>query len=205
MNPFQRAEQASREAAERRRRGNAARAYNRQSYKNKYAKPKAKPKPKTPPRYSYARPGSAKPKSSAYGRAGPTPRYSARPGPTPRTSRAGPTPRTGSQYARSRARKTHTPIFEENNQGYTYNFEPETPPRRKPKTPPLTEFQREYRNALKYFGYGSLAGKKASNVTTNYRKMALKKHPNKGHPRENFEALKHYYNILKAELDTRPF
>jgi hypothetical protein len=194
MNPFQKAQEAQREAERRRRAGNAARAYNRQSYKNMpKSKPKPKAKPKTPPRYSYARPGPT-PKPSAYGRAGPTPRYSARPGPTPRTSRAGPTPRN--------RRKTRTPIFEENNQGYTYNFEPETPPRRKPETPP---FLREYRKALLYFGYGSLAGKTAGNVKKNYFKMALKKHPNKGGNAENFKRLGHYYNILKAELNTKPF
>ena len=204
MNPFQRAEQASREAAERRRRGNASRAYNRQSYKNKYTKPKAKPKPKTPPRYSYARPGTS--------RTGPTPRYSARPGPTPRYSaRPGPTPGTGSQYTRSRARKTYSPIYEENNQGYKNNFEPETPPkpktppRRKPTTPKLSEFQKQYLNALKYFGYVSLAGEKAGNVKKKYFKMALMKHPNKGGNAENFKRLSHYYDILKAELNTRPF
>ena len=187
MNPFQKAEQASREAAERRRRGNAARANawsgkrdreRRQKRAEEERRQKQREeerrryKPKTPPR----------PRTSS--RSGPTPRYSARPGPTPRTSRAGPTPRT--------RRKTHTPIFEENNQGYTYNFEPETPPPKNTRS--------NYQKALNYFGYMNLNGKTNKNVKKNYLKMARSKHPNKGGNTANFQLLRKYYNLLTESI-----
>jgi hypothetical protein len=184
MNPFQRAEQAAREAARRRQQGNKARAYNSQSYKNRHSKPKPKPKPKTPPR-------TARPGPSPYGA------RTARPKPSPYGARSTPKPKPH-EYGPYYREYKPSPIFEE----YENNFHPETPPPRRPATP--KNLRSNYQKALNYFDYNYLPKKTENSVREfikSYRLMAKAKHPNKkGGSTENFQNLQKYYTILKPSF-----
>jgi hypothetical protein len=51
-----------------------------------------------------------------------------------------------------------------------------------------------------YFGYGPSNAVNVKAVTTKYRQMSLKKHPNKGGSAANFQQLKNMYNAAVANL-----
>ena len=77
------------------------------------------------------------------------------------------------------------------------------PPRRNNTSPPKTPLQpinSKYQNALKYFGYSNLTATTAAKLPSNYRKMALRVHPNRrGGSDESFKILKGHFDVLSAK------
>jgi hypothetical protein len=53
-----------------------------------------------------------------------------------------------------------------------------------------------------YFGYGPSNAVNVKGVTTKYRQMSLKKHPNKGGSAANFQQLKNMYDAAVANLSS---
>lgn len=174
MNPFQKAAQAAKEANERRRRGNAARAnaWSGAKYRERIKK-----------------------SNEEFARYGGRPK----PGVRSRTAKPAPKPRTAKPQNNFNYTKWYKNTFKNRryyNQGYENNFEPESPPRR-----PQTVRTNNINNALIYFGYlskNNMKSKGGKELRKRYLKLALLKHSNKGGNNENFKKLGIHYNKLKT-------